>query len=42
MVTAVQRLFALEVAAPAPLDADPESATAPKPDIVGDKKAAGQ
>ncbi|HSS37840.1 MAG TPA: hypothetical protein VLT58_03625, partial [Polyangia bacterium] len=42
LVTAVQRLFALEVAAPAPLDAEPESASAPKPDIVGDKKAAGQ
>ncbi len=41
LVTAVQRLFALEVAAPAPLEAEPES-SAPKPDILGDKKAAGQ
>ncbi|MES1206603.1 MAG: glutamyl-tRNA reductase [Pseudomonadota bacterium] len=42
LVTAVQRLFALEVAAPAPLDAEAESASAPRPDVAGDKKAAGQ
>lgn len=39
MVMAVQRLFALEVAAPAPLDAEPD---APAVEAKGDKKAAGQ
>ncbi|HXJ22785.1 MAG TPA: glutamyl-tRNA reductase [Polyangia bacterium] len=38
LVTAVQRLFALEVAAPAPVEAEPESAVAPN---NNDKKAAG-
>jgi glutamyl-tRNA reductase len=42
LVIAVQRLFALEVAAPAPLEGDTDDAAAPAPGDVKDKKAAGR
>ena len=41
LVVAVQRLFALEVAAPAPLEAEADDAAAPAGDLK-DKKAAGR
>ena len=42
LVVAVQRLFALEVAAPAPLEAEADDAAPPAAGDVQDKKAAGR
>ena len=42
LVVAVQRLFALEIAAAAPVEVEPDRAEAPVAGSVPDKKAAGR